>query len=89
MHFAFAPYAEAFQRYLATPNSANPPEYLLRFYGLRAVPIGLFGWLLDPSRVHVSLWYGVITLGTGIIVWILYRYLARTFHRSTPVRPAV
>jgi hypothetical protein len=87
MYFGFSPYVQAFQRFLATPNPPNPPEYLLRFYGLRAVPIGLFGWLLDPSTEHVSFWYGVIALGIGIIVWILYRYLARTFRHSAPIQP--
>lgn len=90
MYFGFAPYAEAVQRFLASANPADPPEYLLRFWGLHAVPTVVLGWFFSPvSGMAVDFWYGVIAAGMGIVAWILYRYLARRLHRATPMSPAV
>lgn len=87
MYFGFAPYAAAFQRYLATPSPVDVPEYLLRFWGLRELPWDVINWFLGhPFRVYF--WYTVIAVGGAIVVWILYRWLVRTFRHPAPVQPS-
>jgi hypothetical protein len=89
MYFGFAPYADAFQHYLATPNPVGPPEYLLRFWGLQMLPANVIYWFQGPySPSRVYLWYAVIAIGIAIIGWIVYRYLSRKFRHSAPMQPA-
>jgi hypothetical protein len=83
MYFGYSPYHLAFQNYLAASNPADVYQSLLRFEILQELPSSFF-----YSFQRVYFWYTVITLGSAIIAWILYRYIARTFQRPTPVHPA-
>jgi hypothetical protein len=82
MYFGYSPYAAAFQNYLGASNPGDVYQSLLRFEILEELPNGLF-----YSFRGVYFWYTVIALGGAIIAWILYRYIARTFQRPTPVHP--
>lgn len=89
MYFGFAPYTEAFRRFLATPNPADVPEYLLRFWGLQTLPANVIYWFQGPySPARLYFWYAVIAVGAAIIAWILCRHLRRTFRHSAPMQPA-
>ncbi|MGB6485240.1 MAG: hypothetical protein WBE86_17320 [Candidatus Acidiferrales bacterium] len=83
MYFGYSPYQTAFQNYLAASNPRDAYYSLLRFEVLQELPNGLF-----YSFRGVYFWYTVIVVGGAIVVWILYRYIARTFQRPTPVHPA-
>ena len=86
MYFSFAPYAAAFQNYLSGPNPGNAFTELARFRLLQELPSDVIDWFLGRT-FRVYFWYTVIALGGAIIAWILYRCIARTFHRSAPVHP--
>lgn len=87
MYFSYAPYADAFQRYLATADPLNARDSLLRFWGLGQLPFGLYSWFSGLTFKLYS-WYAVIAVGAAIIVWILCRYLRRTFRHTAPMQPA-
>ncbi|MGC1107404.1 MAG: hypothetical protein WA876_12780 [Candidatus Acidiferrales bacterium] len=82
MYFDYFPYQTAFQNYLAGSNPGDVYRSLLRFEVLEEMPSSFF-----YSFQRVYFWYTVIVLGGAIIAWILYRYIARTLHLSSPVHP--
>jgi hypothetical protein len=82
MYFGYSPYQTAFQNYLSASNPRDAYYSLLRFEVLQELPNGLF-----YSFRGIYFWYIVIALGGAIIAWILYRYIARTFHPHAPVHP--
>lgn len=87
MYFGYAPYADAFRGYLATPDPLNARESLLRFWGLGKLPSGLYSWFNGlPFRLYF--WYTVIAVGGATIAWIILRRVLRTFHPHAPVHPA-
>lgn len=82
MYFDYSPYQTAFQNYLAASNPRDVYQSLMRFEVLQELPSSLF-----YSFQRIYLWYTIIALGGAIIAWILYRYIARTFHPHAPVHP--
>lgn len=87
MYFSFAPYAEAFQNYLAGPNLGNAFIELARFRFLQELPLEVLAWFWsDTSKIYF--WYATIALGGAIITWILYRHISQKFSHSAPVQPA-
>lgn len=87
MYFAYSPYATAFQTYLAGSTPGDTVGEWARFQQLQELPGWMFYWFVSaPARV--DFWYTVIAVGAAIVVWILCRYLMRTFRHSAPMQPA-
>ncbi|MGB7186784.1 MAG: hypothetical protein WBD21_09375 [Candidatus Acidiferrales bacterium] len=82
MYFGYSTYATAFRDYLSAPHARDAPSLLYRFAALQELPPSLF-----DSFQRIYLWYTIIALGGAIIAWILFRYIARTFHPHAPVQP--
>lgn len=87
MYFSFAPYAGALRNYFAKPNPENAFPELARFDFLQSLPSAVLGWL-EGYTFKIYFWYAIIAAGGTILVWILYRYISRTFRHSAPVQPA-
>ncbi|MGB6074514.1 MAG: hypothetical protein WBG29_02665, partial [Candidatus Acidiferrales bacterium] len=68
--------------YLSAPHARDAHSLLYRFAALQELPPSLF-----DSFQRIYLWYTIIALGGAIIAWILFRYIARTFHPHAPVQP--
>lgn len=82
MYFGYSPYAIAFREYLNASNARDAYSLLFRFATLEELPARLY-----YSFQGVDFWYTVIATGGAILVWILYRYISRTFRHSAPVQP--
>lgn len=88
MYFSYAPYAGALRNYFAKPGPENAFPELARFDFLQSLPSEVLGWF-QSYTFKIDFWYAIIAAGGAILVWILYRYISRTFRHSAPVQPAV
>lgn len=87
MYFSFAPYAAAFQSYLASRNPGYAFAELSRFRFLQELPSEILDWFWSDA-FKIDFWYAIIALGAGIVVWILWRRISRTFRHSAPFQSA-
>lgn len=87
MYFSYGPYAAVLDAYSSGSTPRNAFESLARFSFLQELPSYLAIEVRSPG-FKIDFWYTIIALGGAILVWILYRYISRTFSHSAPGQPA-